>query len=150
MWPSLKPSQRISLVGVINPQSAGAAVNSGWVDASQFENFLAVVSVGAMTAGATVDAKVRQATSSGGAGAKDITGAAITQLTHAAPNDNSQAFINVNAAQLDTNNGFTFLELVVTPAGNTSLVSAEVYGVDAKQPAPGGANNAATLTQIVG
>ena len=149
MWPSLKPSQRISLAGAINPQSSVAAVQTGWIDASTFENFLAVVSVGALGTAATVDAKLQQATSSAGAGAKDVAGTAITQLTKAAANDNSQVFINLNAAQLDTNNGFTFIRLLITPAVAASLVSGEVYGVDAKQEQPGGSNNAASLLQTV-
>ena len=132
MWPSLKPSQRVALAGVINPQSATTVKATGWVDVSQYENLLAVVNVGSISAGGTVDAKLRQAQDNTGTGVKDVAGFAITQLTQAGGNSNEQAMINLNAASLDTNNGFTFVELTITPGTAAAVIAGELWGFDPK------------------
>ena len=132
MWASLKPSQRIALAGVINPQSATTVQTTGWVDASQYENLLAVINVGTISSTGTVDAKLQQASDSSGTGAKNITGAAITQLTQAGGSSNKQALINLKADQLDANNGFTFVQLSITPATAAALIAGELWGHDPK------------------
>jgi hypothetical protein len=86
MYSSLKPSQRMAVIGAVNPQSATTVQVTGWLSAKNFLNFLAIINVGALGASATVDAKVQQATDGSGTGAKDITGKAITQLTKASTN----------------------------------------------------------------
>lgn len=144
--PALKPSQRVGLVGAIGPVSqAAGAVSSGWIDATKFHNYMALLSTGVLGASATVDAKLEQATSSGGAGAKDVTGKAITQLVKAS-NDNNQATIDLKQEDLDFNNGFQFFRLTITVATAASLVTASVLGVD---PRYGFAtdNDAATVVQ---
>jgi hypothetical protein len=154
MWPSLKPTQRVSLIGVIPPQSATTVQSTGYVSVANAENFLAVVNVGAMIATGLVDAKLMQATSAGGAGAKALnnvagTALAITEFTYAA-DANDQALINVNAAQLDTNNGFTFIALLITPSVEAALISGELWAFDVKIPLPGGAaSQLASVVQIV-
>lgn len=146
MWPSLKPSQRVALAAVLSPQSATTAQTSAWVDASKYENLLAVVGAGAITATGLVDAKLRQAQDATGTGAKDITGAAITEWT-AAANANNQAMINLNAGGLDTNNGYTFVALVITPSVAAALIYGEIWGFDAKLDAPA---QPAAVVQTVG
>ena len=107
-------SERNALLAAINPvsQGVGTAV-SGWVQVSGFSEIVALLKVGAFGASATVDAKFQQATSSGGAGAKDVTGKAITQLL-AAGGNNRQAILQVREEDLDTNNGFYFVQFSVT------------------------------------
>jgi hypothetical protein len=145
MWPTLKPSQRVAVVGSIDPQSATTAKSTGWIDASQFNNFMAEINIGAITATGTVDAKIQQASDSGGTGAKDITGKAITQVVAGSV----QCLINVKQEDLDVANSFNFIKLVITPATAASLISGTVKGLD---PRYGGADlyAAATQTQIVG
>ena len=65
----------------------------------------------------TVDAKVQQATASDGTGAKDVTGAHITQL--AATDDNKSVSIELEPARLDLKGGFVYARLLVT-VGNGS------------------------------
>ncbi len=147
MWPALKPSQRTAVVAAIDPQSAAAAVTSGWVDASIAANYLAIIANGALGAGATVDAKLEQAKDAAGTGAKDIAGKAIAQLTKAAPDGSStQQLINLRADELDINGGFSFFRLKITGGVAASLVAGLVLRFDGKQLPPAGATS---QTQIV-
>lgn len=145
---NLKPSQRVGVVGVINPQSqAAGTANSGWLDATTFHNFMAVIQTGVLGASATVDSKIQQATSSGGAGAKDVTGKALTQLVKAS-NDNNQATIDLKQEDLDIANGFKFFQLSITVGTAASLIAAQVLGMDCRY-GLATANDAATVVQNV-
>ena len=109
---NLPPSSRLGLVDVINPSSqAAGTATTGWISMASVGAVLAAIQVGALGASATVDAKFQQATSAAGAGAKDITGKAITQLTKAGTDDNKQVLMSVRAEDLDFNNGFTHVRL---------------------------------------
>lgn len=146
---AMKPSQRVSVVGVISPQSANAVQATAWIDATAFHNYLAALKVGALGASATVDAKVQQATSNAGADAKDVTGKAITQLTKAGSDDNKQVLINLKQTDLDFNNGFKWFQVSMTPAVAACLIDATVYGFD---PRYGFAtdNDIAAVDEVVG
>ncbi|MBR0695953.1 hypothetical protein [Bradyrhizobium lablabi] len=149
MHANLKPSQRVSVVDSINPQSAAAVQTTGWIDAGKFHNYMAVLMVGALGAAATVDAKIQQATSAAGAGAKDIAGKAITQLTKTGADDNKQVLINLKQEDLDIANNFGFFQVSMTPAVAASLIGCTVLGFDARY---GFAtdNDAATVKEAVG
>ena len=144
MEPQIKPSQRASIVGAVNPQSTSTTVTSGWIDATTFHNYLALISTGVLGASATVDAKLQQATDSGGTGAKDVTSKSITQLVKAS-NDNNQALINLKQEDLDFANAFKFFRLSITVGTAASLVSATILGFDPRQ---GAASSNAAATQV--
>ena len=144
----LKPSQRAGIVGVIDPQSASSAKSTGWIDASQFHNFLAIIMVGALGASGTVDAKLEQATDNSGTGAKDVTDKAITQLTKAGSDDNKQVEIDLKQEDLDFDNDFQFFRLTITPATAASLIAGSVQGFDPRYGAASD-NDAATVDEIV-
>jgi hypothetical protein len=147
--PTLKPSQRVAVAASIPSQSAAAVQSSGWVDMSKFYSVMALVSLGALGAAATVDAKLQQATDSGGTGTKDIAGKAIAQFTKGNNDDNKQAVINLKQEDLDLANGFQFVKLVITPAVAASQIDGKILGFDPRYgPADGQA--AATQTQVVG
>src|ERR1043165_3283297 len=137
--PNVRPSDKIALLGAINPQSSATTVTTGWIDASQYYNFLALIDTGVLGTSATVDAKLQQATNSSGTGVKDVTGKAITQLVKAS-NDNNQAQINLKSEELDINNGFNYFRLSITVGTAASLVAGQVFGVDPRY----GASPAAT------
>lgn len=141
-------SERLAVVGALNPGATVAGTTStGWIDMAKTPELLAIVMAGVIGAGGTIDAKFQQATSSGGAGAKDIAGKAITQLTQAGTDkSNKQAQINLRAEELDRNNGFQFVRLSLTVATATSGASALVLGTSARfsPPAP-----AATVIETV-
>lgn len=147
--PNLNPSVRAGVIGVINPQSAAAGTyTTGWIDMQKFFAAMAVLSVGALGASATVDAKIQQATDNAGTGAKDVSGSAITQLTKAGTDDNKQAIINLRQEDLDKNNGFRFARLSVTVATAASLIGAVILGMDARY-GDLTANDAASVDEIV-
>jgi hypothetical protein len=143
---NVQPSDIATVLAAVNPASQGAgAVSTGYIDVSGYESLLADVLVGVFGASATVDAKLEQATSSGGAGVKDVTGKAITQLV-AAGGNNRQARINCESAELDTNNGFKFVRLTITVGTAATLIGGALYGVGARyQPA----SQAASVAQVV-
>jgi len=134
--PNIKPTDKATLAAVIQPISQGAGtVTTGWVSMADFDNIMAVLQCGVLGTSATVDAKLQQATDSGGTGAKDITGKAITQLVKAT-DDGKTVFINLRDDEMDVNNAFTHVRLSVTVGTAASLVGAAIYGFDARyQPA---------------
>jgi hypothetical protein len=120
------------ILGSIAPQSASAGTyTSGWVAMATLGRAYAVLNIGAITGSGTVNAKFEQASDSGGTGAKDIAGIAMTQITGSA-NSNKQVTLEVRPAQLDVANNFTHVRLSVTTAVAASLISATVHGTDAK------------------
>lgn len=149
MNPANLPSDRLALVGAIAPASrAPGDVSTGWVAAKDFDKFLAVINGGALGTNGTIDAKLEQATTSGGDGVKDVTGKAITQITAA----NKQAMINLRTDELDVNNGFDYVRLTITIGDTTSPETAEslasglLFGFDARY-APG--DDAASMLEAV-
>lgn len=141
--PNVRFSDLVAELDRISPISQGAGTaTTAWLDASQYPAVAALIQVGVLGASATVDAKFQQATSSGGAGAKAITGAAITQIT---ATNNQEAIINLRVDQLDINNGFNFIQLSVTVGVAATLIAAAVYGLSGRY----GAVQAATVLQTV-
>lgn len=125
------PSHRVAVVATVDPDAnAAGAINSDWINLAEFDSVMAVIMAGILGASATVDAKFEQATDGAGAGAKDIAGKAITQLVKAT-NDDDQAIINVRANELDVDNLFTHVRLVLTVGTATSDTAAVVLGFDA-------------------
>lgn len=124
-------SEKIAILGVINPASQGAgSVSTGWVKAFEFSQLIALIQAGALGTSATLDAKLEQASDSSGTGVKDVTGKSITQLTQAGTDSNKQTVINLRPNELDVNNGFEYVRLTLTVATAASLVSGLLCGVE--------------------
>lgn len=150
MTPNNRPSERAAVVGVIDPDAnAAGTVTTGWVDASKFNKFLAIVMAGDLGSSATIDAKIEQASDSSGTGAKDLAGKSITQLTKAGTDDNKQALINFNTSDLDINNGFTHVRLSFTTGTATSDGGAVLLGFDPRY-GPASDHDAASVDEIIG
>lgn len=146
---TLLASDRAAVVGVIDPDATSAStVTTGWIAAKDFHSFLAIVMAGTLGSSATLDAKLEQATSAAGAGAKDITGKAITQLTQAGTDSDKQALINLDPNELDVSNGFTHFRLSMTVATATSDAGGIVLGLDPRY-GPASLADAATVDEIV-
>lgn len=149
MFQNAKPSELVAVVGNIDPDAnAAGAYSTGWVDTRDFGQLLAIIQAGDLGASATLDAKLEQATTSGGSGVKDITGKAITQLTQAGTDSNKQSLINLRAAELDVDNGFRYVRLTMTVAVATSDSGAVLLGVHAAR-GPASDFDAATVDEIV-
>lgn len=145
----LSPSLTLGLVAAIAPASvAPGTVRTGWIDLQDNFTLLAILSLGVLGAGATVDAKIEQATSAAGAGAKDVPGLATRQLTKAA-DDGKQALINLRQEVLDREGGFRFIRLSVTVAGAASQLSATVLCTNRRH-GDASAGAVSTIAQIVG
>jgi len=148
-FPNILPSDRLAIVAAINPVSqAAGAVSTGWISMQNWRSVLAIVQAGVLGAAATLDAKLEQATSAAGAGAKDIAGKAVTQLTQAGTDSNKQAIINLRQVELDFANGYSHVRLTLTVGTQASLVSAVLLGLDARYN-PASDSDAATVDEIV-
>lgn len=145
--PNLLASQKAVLAGVVDPDALTAATHdSGWIDMALFEQIQAIIAVGTLGTNATVDAKLQQATDAAGAGAKDIAGKAITQLTQAGADSDKQAIINCRSEELDVNNSFTHVRLRITVAVATSDGGAVVLGHAARYQV---ADDLASVAEVV-
>lgn len=143
-------SEAIALLGVVDPDvTTASTVTTGWIDASEFDRFLAVVSAGTLGSSATIDAKLEQASDSSGTGAKDISGKAITQITQAGTDQSdTQALINLRQTELDLANNFTHFRLSITVGTATSDACGHVFGY-APNYAPASDFNAASVGEVV-
>lgn len=130
MFVNQRVSELVTQLGAVSPisQAAGTAT-SAWLFAGNFHAIAALISVGVMGAGGTVDANWLQATSAAGAGSKAIAGKAITQIQQAVSGNNNQAWTNFRTSDLDVSNGFDFVQLQVVVGTATSLISAAVLGL---------------------
>ncbi|WP_419827667.1 hypothetical protein [Sphingomonas sp.] len=148
MQGNLNPSARAAIAAFLPPQQAAAGtVTSGWMDMRTFFDAHATLSVGVFGAGATVDAKIEQATDANGTNAKAVNGLAITQLV-AAGGNNRQSVINVRQEDLDKNAGFKFVRLSVTVGVAATFVSGTLIGLDARYGAAA-ANQSASVAETV-
>lgn len=144
-----KASEFLGLVGVIDPDVLTAATHtSGWIDASKYHRYLAVLSVGTMGSSATIDAKIEQATNSSGGSAKDVSNTSITQLTQAGTDSDKQVLINLDCAELDLANDFDHFRLSVTVGTASCDGGATVFGFLPRN-GPANDNDASTVDEIV-
>ncbi|HEY3432542.1 MAG TPA: hypothetical protein VGK09_08340 [Rhodocyclaceae bacterium] len=148
MLPNARIAEQLGILATIDPVSqAAGTITTGWISASRFERFMALIQTGVMGASATLDGKLQQAQDSSGTGAKDITNKALAQIVKAT-GDNKQAEINLRAEELDLANGFTYFRLSLTVGTAASLIAASVLGGVAKN-APASALNQAGVVQNV-
>lgn len=142
-------SEAVGVVATIDPDAyAAGTVTSDWVDMSTCERIMAIVLAGTLGTGATLDAKLEQATDSSGTGAKDITGKAITQLTKIGGDDNKQAIINLSADELDVDNGYTHARLSITVSNAASDGGGIVLGAGFRY-GPATDNDLASVAEVV-
>lgn len=149
------PSEEVALVDAIDPDAYGeGAVSTAYIAAKNFHSFMATVYAGTMASNHTLDAKIQQATTSGGGSVKDLTGASITQLTAAGTDSDKQAIIQFRTQDLDVANGFDFVRLTLTLASTASPFSgntdfgAALYGFHPRH-APASDNDNASVDEIV-
>jgi hypothetical protein len=144
---NIKFSDQVTVLGVINPQSATTVQGTPWIDMSLYDGLLAILQAGALGSSTTLDAKFQQATDASGTGAKDIAGRAITQLTQAGTDANKQVLINLQSQNLDVSGSYRYVKVTMTPATSTALISAVVLGFNGRYQ-PGA--HATTVDEVVG
>ena len=144
------PSERIAILGVVDPDvTVASAVSTDWCSMELFAEMIAIIMTGTLGTAATVAAKLEQATDSSGTGVKDITGAAITTLVEAGPDQSdSQAIINIKDDDLDVANLFNHVRLTMTVAVATSDLGGILLGVKPRF-APASDNDLASVVEII-
>ncbi len=146
---SYLPSEKVAVLGTIDPDAyAASTVTSDYANAGLFRKMMAIIEVGTLGASATIDAKLRQAQDSSGTGVKDITGKAITQLTQAGTDDDKQVIINLDASELDVENGFEYVQISMTIGTAASDCGAMLLGLEPRF-GPANDNDLASVDEIV-
>lgn len=144
------PSEIAGVVGIVDPDAyAVGAQSTGWIDAAKYHAFLAIVMAGDLGTLATITAKLEQATTSGGAGAKDVPARAITTLTKAGTDDNKQALINVRPEDLDIANRFRFFRLTMAVTDAASDAAGLVLGFYPRN-GPATDNDLTVVDEVIG
>jgi len=114
-----------------------STVDSAWVNLANYHRVILVVNVGDMVQGATLDVSIRQATTVAGAGAKAITGKAITQLTQAGGDSDSLVSIELQTEELDVTGSFDCVSVRRVIAGAAVEMSFVLYGIVSRyEPVP--------------
>ena len=149
-FPNTKGSEQFAILGRTGTQNATAG-QTAWIPVGNFHRLLALIDTGDNAAG-IVNAQLMQALDINGTSAKPIVGVnglakAITPI--APPNAaNVQALIDCSVDELDTNNGFAFVQLQAT-LSVAGLFAGLLLGINARFE-PASSLNAASVAQITG
>lgn len=124
-------SQRLAIMGTIDPQSASAGdYETDAVDMRLFRRALFVLLVGAIATNGTLNARL-QGSVNGSTGWTNISGKAIAELNDTGTDDNKQALIEITDAELANASAlFRYVRLQVTTATAASLIAAAAIGGD--------------------
>ena len=105
--------------------SAGSDDAIHWVDMQGFHSFLCLVEIGTWNATDDLDTcKLEQATSSAGAGKKDLTTSASGgnyDTANPVDADGDQVYLECQADDLDVDNGFRYVRIYLAETGNTGV-----------------------------
>jgi hypothetical protein len=105
--------------------SAGSNDALHWFDMRDFAELLCMVELGTWNAADDLDTcKLEQATSSAGAGKKDLTTSSATgDYDTDAPvdADGDRVFLEVRASDLDVDNGYRYVRVYLAETGNTGV-----------------------------
>lgn len=149
MFPNAKGSELLSILATVDPVSqAVGTVTTGWISVANFHALMVILETGALGVAGTVDAKLQQALDAAGTGVKDITGRAIVQFTQVGGGSAKQALLNLKPEDLDIANGYGFVRLSITVGVATSVVAAQIIGLNPRY-ADADAFNQAAVTQII-
>jgi len=134
-------TQANAIVAKLDPVSQGTGTTTPMtdIDGSKYRRLLFILQIGSVGAAGTVDAKLRESKTAGGA-YQDVSGAAITQVTAS----NKIVTIEIRPEQLDA--GYQFVQLSLTIGANAVLVGGVCLGGEAVEK-PAKANDIASVTQ---
>jgi len=140
-----KPSEIAAIVATIDSdQLTTGTANTDYVDMKLWRKAMFIINAGDVAASATVNFKLREATSSTGAGVTDLTGYAITQLTSGGTD--TQIIVNLDESALSA--GFRYVTGLLTIAGGLVDVGVVVLGFDGRY-GPASNNDLSTVAEIV-
>lgn len=143
---NILPSDRARIMGVIDPDAYSTGTQTtGWVDASEYGNLLAIVFAGTLGTSATLNAKIEEAKDGSGTDSQDLSGKSISELTQAGTDDSDkQALINVRQDELSDD--FTHVRLSITVGTASSDAGGVLMGFDARYEPE---TDATTVAEIV-
>ncbi len=149
-YPNSKGSEQFAIIGRTGPLNANAG-QSAWIAVGNFHRLLALIDTGA-NANGVLNAQFLQALDATGTGAKPISGAnglakALTPIA-AGNAANVQALIDCSVDEMDTNNGYAFVQLQITMS-SAGLFAGLLLGINARFE-PANSLNAASVAQIAG
>ena len=123
-------TERMQLLAVIHADlgAAGTTYRTPYFSMAGQHKVLTLISVGDITATGTVDVALLEATDAAGAGAKLITGKAITQLTAAVGDSNDALAINLRTEEMDAANDFDHVSVRVRITTATANFCVFVFG----------------------
>ena len=144
-------SENIPSAQALAPASITVATTTKYYDGGQAQRHVFVVSIGT-NAATTFTAQLVQATDSTGTGVKNISTAIVSgglaNNTEAAGVANSQLIFEVLADHLDSENGFTYAALKLTPVGG-GVVAGVTYHPFQLYEYPAGLNPATTYAENI-
>ncbi len=149
-YPNSKGSEQFAIIGRTGPLNANAG-QSAWIAVGNFHRLLALIDTGA-NANGVLNAQFLQALDATGTGAKPISGAnglakALTPIA-AGNAANVQALSDCSVDEMDTNNGYAFVQLQITMS-SAGLFAGLLLGINARFE-PANSLNAASVAQIAG
>ena len=149
---NFKLSEQVAIVATLDPSSqAVSTATSTWVPVANFHRFAALVDIGAVGGAGTVAVAFLQATSSGGAGSKavvnQVTGANVVTSAPVAVS-NSQVMLEALADWVDSTNGYGYVAITITVAGNAVLTQGTLFG-HAPRFGPANLLNQAGVAQVI-
>jgi len=101
-----------------------ATYTSDWMLMSNYQRFIAVMLVGVIAAGGTVDLKLEQDDVGDGSNTKNISGKSITQLTQAGGDGDDLVGIELKTEEMDVDGGFKYVRLNLVVAVGNAFISA--------------------------
>jgi len=116
----------------INPASYNSEQNTARFAVGAYRRFLVILMVGAITSTGTLDIDIEQSDAASGGTTKNVTGKSITQLTQAGSDSNKIVAIEIASEELDTNGGFAWLNVELTPLTAASICGVLVLAGDAR------------------
>lgn len=145
-----KPSERVALLAVVNPQTVNnAAFTTPWVKLDRAQRAMVTLLIGNIDTTLTT-IKLQAAQDNAGTGVVDLSGKTATSLT--ATDDNKQIELNVDAADVnDAGLNYTHFRLTATVGNGTigAVVAAIVQGFDTLYH-PASMFNNASVAQVAG
>lgn len=120
------PSEQAAILGVVDPDvyAVGSSYSTGWVSAANFFSFMAVAMAGTLGTAHTALVKIEQATSSGGAGAKDVVSSATLSQAATSPlTSDKQVVAQCRQEDLDVDNGFAYVRATLVLSSTASPIT---------------------------
>lgn len=113
----------------VDPAMNHATLNDGsntpiWVSMENYDSLLCIIHSATIAASGAVTCQLRQATDGSGTDAKNITG---NTTSFADSDDDTTKTIDVRAEELDVNNSFTHVGVLLTETGSGNAPMSAVF-----------------------